>query len=420
MVGFCDDLALSLNDVVRNDVIYFDFSKAFDSVKHDLILWKLKYLYDIDGTLLKFIKSYLQGRSQKVVIGNSSSSAKAVLSGVPQGSIIGPLLFVLFINDISIGISPGTNLTLYADDTKISRKIYCENDHAILQKDIDYLNDWALKNNMNFHPKKCKVLSVAISPPPLLDILPCIQYIYCLGDNQLDYVESEKDLGVFVTPKCDWTVQCNHLYSQANQRLGMVKRTAYFVNDFQKRRTLYISLVRSIFENCSIIWHPTGVTLSNKLESIQKRALKWIFREEAESYSSQQKYFSKCRQANLLPLSKRFEFNDLIFFHKIIYKLIPVELPSYLRFFDGQTRLRSCHLDNMSLVSSITPRCATNTFARSFFFRTHCIWNRLDLEIREISCHQSFKTKLIRSLWADLVPETAESQDSFDILLDTG
>ena len=421
MVGFCDVLALSLDAVIRTDVIYFDFSKAFDSVKHDLILWKLKYLYDIDGTLLRFIKNYLQGRSQRVVIGNSSSSDKPVLSGVPQGSIIGPLLFVLFINDISIGLSPGTNLALYADDTKISREIRCENDHDILQKDIDYLNDWAMKNNMNFHPKKCKVLSVATSPPPLLDILPCIQYIYCLGNNQLDYVASEKDLGVIVTPKCDWTEQCNNLYSKANQQLGMVKRTAFFVNDFQKRRALYISLVRSIFEHCSIIWHPSGATLTNKIESIQKRALKWIFREEAESYSSQLKYFSKCRQANLLPLSIKFELNDLLFLHKIIHKLVPVELPGYLSFFVGQTRLRSSHLDHMSIVSSVTPRCPTNVFARSFFYRTHCKWNRLSLEIRELECHQLFKTELIKSLWADLVPETADTPDPFDVLvLDTG
>ena len=318
-----------------------------------------------------------------------------VLSGVPQGSILGPLLFVLFINDLPSGLSSGTELALYADDTKISRRICSEEDHAILQTDIDYLNDWAIKNKMKFHPLKCKVLSVCLSPPPLIDILPFIQFMYSLGGCQLDYVESEKDLGVDITPKLNWSEQCNHLYSRANQKLGMVKRNAYFVVDTKKRRALYIALVRSQFENCSIIWRPTEQSLTHKIESIQKRALKWILSEEGESYSSWSKYISKCKQADLLPLSERFKLNDLLFLHKVINDLIPVELPNYLSFFQGQSRLRSSHLDSLSLINSITPHSSTNAFAKSFYYRTHCLWNKLPLEIREIESHHLFKVKTL-------------------------
>ena len=112
MVGYCDSLALSLNDNDRSDIVYFDFAKAFDSVNHDLILYKLKHMYNIDGTLLKFITNYLQHRKQRVVIGNESSDMKVVDSGVPQGSILGPILFVLFINDLPQGLSNGTNFCL--------------------------------------------------------------------------------------------------------------------------------------------------------------------------------------------------------------------------------------------------------------------------------------------------------------------
>ena len=161
MIGFCDSLALSLNDCISTDVIYFDFSKAFDSVNHDIILHKLKYLYNIDGRLLKFIKGYLCGREQQVVLGNSISSRKHVLSGVPQGSILGPILFVLFINDITQGLSTGTEIALYADDTKIWRNILSESDNIVLQNDVNYLNNWSIENKMCFHPKKCKVVSVA-------------------------------------------------------------------------------------------------------------------------------------------------------------------------------------------------------------------------------------------------------------------
>ena len=191
MVGFCDSLAISLNSQLRTDVIYFDFAKAFDSVNHDIILHKLKHRFNIDGTLLKFLVNYLRDREQRVVIGNKSSSYKSVKSGVPQGSILGPLLFVLFINDLPEGLSPGTGLALYADDTKIWRTILSQDDHILLQKDIDYLHRWAVNNFMRFHPAKCKTLSVRLTEPPLLNILPNIEFIYSLGGAFLDYVSSE-------------------------------------------------------------------------------------------------------------------------------------------------------------------------------------------------------------------------------------
>ena len=122
LVDFCDSLALSLNSNIRSDVIYFDFAKAFDSVNHDIILQKLKSQFNIDSFLLRFIVNYLSGRKQCVVMGGSVSSTLNVISGVPQGSILGPTLFVLFINDIVSGLDPETNILMYADDTKYGGK----------------------------------------------------------------------------------------------------------------------------------------------------------------------------------------------------------------------------------------------------------------------------------------------------------
>ena len=109
----------------------------------------------------------------------------------------------------------------------------------------------------------------------------------------------------------------------------------------------------------------------------------------------------------------------IAFLHKIIHKLVPVELPGYLSFFVGQTRLRSSHLDHMSIVSSVTPRCPTNVFARSFFYRTHCKWNRLAHEIRDIESHQLFKNKLIEHLWKELAYNDPDGilEDDYDLLL---
>ena len=121
----------------------------------------------INGRLLKFIRNYLCGRIQCVTLENCSSTTKSVLSGVPQGSILGPILFVLFINDLPRGIDPGTKLALYADDTKIWKKIACDKDLELLQKYIDYLHNWSHENKMKFDPKKCKVLSILHKPSPL-------------------------------------------------------------------------------------------------------------------------------------------------------------------------------------------------------------------------------------------------------------
>ena len=132
LVDFCDSLALSLYKNIRSDVIYFDFAKAFDSVNHDLILLKLKTLFLIDGCLLQFIKAYLKDRKQVVVVGRSSSTFLPVLSGVPQGSILGPTLFFLFLNDITLGIDKDTNIVMYADDTEIWRQMDSLSDHLHL------------------------------------------------------------------------------------------------------------------------------------------------------------------------------------------------------------------------------------------------------------------------------------------------
>ena len=406
LIGLCDSLAMTLNENVATNVIYFDFAKAFDSVNHDLILHKLKTKFNIEGRLLKFLTEYLRDRQQRVLVSGKLSSSRNAQSGVPQGSILGPILFVLFINDISDGISQETQLSMYADDTKIWRPILSESDIDRLQKDIEYLHDWALRNKMKFHPDKCKVLSVATKSPEtsLLSVLPFFRFIYSLGGELIDYVDSEKDLGVMVTSNLDWAEQCSKVLSKANQKLGMCRRNCHFVIDENRRRVLYLTLVRSQFEHCSVIWRPVTKTLINNFEALQKRAIKWILREECVSYSPET-YILKCKQLNIMPIADRFDFLDLVFFFKIIKGLVPVELPPYLALYQGNTRLRSCHLDKLCFVSSLSPRSATNTFAKSFFFRTHTKWNHIPLAIREAECVAEFKSQLTTHIWKNIISD---------------
>ena len=188
MINTLDDIAYSLNSQSDVDIIYFDFAKEFDSVCHEKILEKLKTQFNIDGLMLNFIKAYLKDREQKVVINGKFSNTLQVRSGVPQGSILGPPLFVLFINDIYKQVSCNNNIALHADDTKIWRKILSENDCIQLNQDIAALHKWSIENGMTFHPSKCKVLSVSLRHF-MYNILPFDRFSCELGDCILDYVE---------------------------------------------------------------------------------------------------------------------------------------------------------------------------------------------------------------------------------------
>ena len=425
MIPFADSLSISLNDRVRCDVVYFDFSKAFDSVNHDIILWKLKHQFKIDGRLLKFFVNYLQHRFQRVVINGEMSSLKPVTSGVPQGSILGPLFFVLFINDMTACVSEGTNIALYADDTKIWRNIQTWQDHLTLQNDINQLYEWSVANKMMFHPKKCKVLTVTVEQTLHCDsewkLFPFQAFYYQLNDTELEIVKSETDLGVTVTSTLNYNEHSLKLYSKASSRLGLLRRALHFVSDQKQKRAFYLAIVRSLFEHCSVVWRPTAETTINKLENIQRRAIKWILSEEGHHYNDLE-YTKRLKDLDLLPLSKKFEYTDLSVFYRIYHNLSVNKLPVYLQPLDEEDTLsrlrpvinppthmtgqdgihklssmRANQLDKLSLKCSI--KASSPAFKSSFFFRTHLLWNVLPLGIKEASTPSEFESKLKHHMW---------------------
>lgn len=418
MVDFCDSLALSLNDNIRSDIIYFDFQKAFDSVNHDIILNKLKYQYNIDGKFLSFFVDYLKDRSQRVVINTERSSLLNVNSGVPQGSILGPTIFILFLNDITDGLSEGTNITMYADDTKLWRRINKDDDHYVLQKDINLLLDWSTKNMMIFHPDKCKTLSITTGHKPHID------FNYLIADKVIDYTDIEKDLGIYINSKLNWNEHCNKLLSKANQKLGLLKRSCSFINNKSKRRSLYLAMVRSQFEHCPIIWRPSAISTVTKFEALQKRSMKWIINDDYISLSRNYHYFKLCKQLNILPMAFRFDYRDIMFFHSVFYSYSVNSLPSYLQIFSG-SRLRHSHYDNLSLICTVIPRTPQNLnsvnsnlgISKSFYYRSHLMWNELPYELRNIGAPSKFKIALLNYLWekVNLAIKDDFSDDGFTV-----
>ena len=147
------DFTNSMKDSGQIDAILLDFSKAFDKVDHRLLLSKVNNL-GITGPLLKWISSFLSNRLQHVIVDGCISEANDVLSGVPQGTVLGPLFFLMYINDICQNLTPGTHIRLFADDSLLYREIKTVDDTVILQRDLDTLQSWEVKNKIEFHPGK--------------------------------------------------------------------------------------------------------------------------------------------------------------------------------------------------------------------------------------------------------------------------
>ena len=142
-------------------------------------------------------------------------------------------------------------------------------------------------------------------------------------------MNSEKDLGVDVGTKLSWNLQCHTLLNKAKFRLGLIKRTCHFTKDIKQKRILYLSLVRSLFEHCSVVWGPSSPSVLKKFETIQRHATKWIHSEPFVSYEDDA-YLLKLRKLDLLPLGFKFLYTDLILFHKIVLNKICITFPSYL------------------------------------------------------------------------------------------
>lgn len=278
--GFCSGRSTSTNLIVYEDYllnalengfqvdsIYTDFSKAFDKVNHALLTRKLGS-FGIGGMVLEWLKSYLSGRSQVVKVGSYLSDEIMVRSGVPQGSHLGPLLFILFINDI-VSCFSHANILLYADDLKIFLAVSSLDDVALIQSDLNRFNDWCIKNIMILNTEKCKVISFNKTNNR-------INSKYTLNDFELETVSSITDLGVIFNSNLDFRDHYSHIVNKAIKQLGFIKRQTRDFRDVNAIKTLYVSLVRSILEYCSCIWYPYNSVHISKIEGVQNKFLRYI------------------------------------------------------------------------------------------------------------------------------------------------
>lgn len=323
----------------------------------------------LDTNVIKWLQCFLTSRQQFVTANDVSSPLHPVISGVPQGTVLGPLLFLICINDLPNCVS--SSIQLFADKCVLFREITSANDTCALQADINSIDLWCRNWHMTLNVKKCKLMCVSRSSSNLT--------MYYLGGNALEAVDSYKYLGIHITSTLSWNTHIDYIVSKANRMLRYLKRNFYSAPTNTKL-VLYKTIVRSQLEYASSIWDRGIEILTNQLEMVQNRSARFILSNFHRTASV------SIMKSNLgLPLlTIRRKLARLCLFHKIFYHdtlhdellLPPTHMSS-----------RFDHGHKVGLIS-----CKTKIFSDSFIPHTSVDWNHLPssiVKIRQPSLFQS-------------------------------
>ena len=360
------------------DVIYFDFKKAFDSVPHQRLLIKLA-AYGITGTVHNWIKEFLSGRVQRVRVGKEFSTLEPVLSGIPQGSILGPILFTIFINDISENIQ--SYCRIFADDTKIYN---LTSDCKVLQEDVYRLQEWSAKWELHFNVSKCKVLHAGKKNPNFNYVMKTER-----GISEMDVCEEEKDLGVIFDGGLRFDSHIQSSINKANKIIGIIRRSFSFLNKDSFLR-LYKALVRPHLEYGNSIWAPHLKRQSVAIERVQRRATRLLPEIKDWEYERRMKFL------NLPSLKYRRYRGDLIQTFKIINKVDDLRCDDFY-LFNGH------NITRQSDINLQVRHCSTDMKKFSFSYRTTRYWNALSRETKMAVDINMFKNLLDKDSNRDIL-----------------
>ena len=359
------------------DVIYMDMSKAFDTVDHGLLIQKLQADYGFGGNLLRWFQCYLENRKQRVTVLGATSDLLPVTSGVPQGSILGPALFLLYINNLPNSVK-SSRVAMFADDTKVFKAIQSTNDADMLQEDINNLANWSSESFLQFNETKCKAESITRK-------INSIATTYSMKDVALSSVKHERDLGVWISSDLTFNKHTNEQCAQANKMLSYIRRNTRTINSIKTRRTIYLTLVRSHLGYATQVWSPQSTELLLKLEKPQRRATKYILN---LPFTNSVCYKSRLQTLHLLPICYWHEFLDKMHFFKAVNGLISSSFRLHIK-----TTKSPRSSSSTKGVKYEVPRCKTTTHQRSFWIRSIRTWNALtdilDLNMKNINTFKS-------------------------------
>jgi hypothetical protein len=370
-----NDWVLSLNNSFSTDIIYIDFSRAFDTIVFSKLLFKLQR-YGVSGNLLTWISNFLHNRSQCVVVDYCFSFVKSVLSGVPQGSVLGPTLFIIFINDIHCAIVNNIILKLFADDAKLYTSITCNNSSIALQVCLDIISNWTVIWQMTINVLKCTILSIC--KPLSSHVLVCK---YFINGQEIVRYDSVRDLGIIVTNNLRFNSHIDTVVSKARQRTSVLYR-GFTSRNIQLLSKAFVTYIRPLLEYNSIVWNPTQVYLIDSLENVQRNFTKRI---PSISHLS---YDERLNIIGLDSLELRRLKSDLINYYKFIVQPFYPELKKRFLFYEPPSSSRS------GIPYLQKPIKRSGVLDSSFFYRAVNVWNSLPADIRQANSLTVFKTAI--------------------------
>ena len=247
--------------------VFLDLKKAFDLVDHKILLYKLK-LYHFSPKSISLFTSYLSKRKQQVKVGNVKSEFMEIKSGVPQGSILGPLLFLIYINNIAY-LCPDLNIDLYADDSTLFKSdTELSRVESHLQSNLNCISEWCTYNNMALHPQKTKCMVIGSKQKLRGDNHLTLKVNDCILEN----VNSQKVLGVFIDCNLSWHTHIDFVCKNLNNKISLLKHILYYLTDDMKLM-FYNAYLVPIFDYCCTIWGKSNKSYINKVNNLQKERL---------------------------------------------------------------------------------------------------------------------------------------------------
>jgi hypothetical protein len=371
LLEFFETVTSSVDQGKAFDIIFLDFAKAFDKVPRERLLAKLK-AHGITGRVLAWIRAWLTGRRQRVVLNGAHSEWSDVLSGVPQGSILGPILFNVYINDIDSAAALIEILRKFADDTKLGQTVTTDEERALLQQALDKLCEWAALWGMEFNVKKCSVMHIGHNNT---------MQEYFMNGEQLGVTEEERDIGVMISRNLKPSSQCSKAARTAQTVLSQISR-AFHYRDRHIFVKLYVQYVRPHLEFASPAWSPWLECDKEALEKIQRRAIGMVSGLNATSYEE------RLREIGLTTLEERRHQADMLQTFKILQQKDRVNSESWFRMAGEEGRLTRSTSDPMNL--RVLPY---RLDIRKNFFTNRVIsdWNNVPAELKRAKNAKSFK-----------------------------
>ena len=364
------------------DVVYLDFAKAFDKVDHGVLLSKLQGL-GVRGNLLRWLTCFLDCRKQYIAVNGAYSSESLVISGVPQGSVLGPVLFLIHISDINCNILH-TTVRSFADDTRVTIPIKSEDDCCRMQADLDTIYEWAAVNNMEFNGCKFELLRYTVSGDP-------VEFIYKTMEGiDINRTMKTTDLGIVMSDSASFREQISVVATRARQRMGWILRV-FITRERIPMLTLYRSLVLPLLEYCCALWSPGAIGMIRRLESVQR-----TFTVRVHGMS-QLDYWERLQELNMYSLERRRERYAIIYVWKILQGLTPnLGHPAEVLASVGGRRGKMCRVPPIN--NRATQR-VQSLQENSLAVRGPRLFNCLSAEVREYDGSlDGFKHKLDRFL----------------------